>query len=214
MSDPAPDAPHAPDASGHAPWYRRRGLLVAGAVAVVVAITVVTDLPVQTSRGQDIASERSVMAEINSDIAPCALAVRQAIGIWNLEAAGSLTASGRSSTPGLLSDDQTACSFTNESIYDLANIEVPGSPAGKDMGDLVNTATLWTTSDALGAIEDVQTLMANPNDSRVRANLSAEERQLATDRRSAEADTSAADRSLDTRLPAPDLPAVAGPVTS
>jgi hypothetical protein len=190
------------------PWYRRRALLVGGAVVVILAITVLTDLPVNTSRSEDIASERSVMQELNSDIAPCALAVHQALGIWGLQATHALTASERASTPGLLSDDQSACSFTNESIYDLTNIEVPGSPAGKDMGDLVATATLWTTSDALRAIEDVQTLMTDPSDAKALGSLSVEERRLAADRRSANAEEGAADRTLETRLPPPDMPAL------
>ena len=61
-----------------------------------------------------------------------------------------------------MSDDQTACSFTNEDIFDLTGIQVPGTPAGKQLGQMVATATLWTTSDALRAIEDVQTLMSDP----------------------------------------------------
>jgi len=191
-------------------WYRRRGLIVAAAVVVVLAITVLTDLPVNTSRSEDITSERSVMSEINSDLGPCALAVHQAIGIWDLEAAHSLTASDRSGTPGLLSDDQAACSLTDENIFDLTNIEVPGSPAGKDIGQLVATATLWTTSDALRAIEDVQTLMTDPSDAQALSNLSAEETQLASDRRMAVGEEDAADRILDTRLPPADLPALPG----
>jgi hypothetical protein len=174
-------------------------------------VTVLSDLPVNTSRTQDIASERSVMKELNSDIAPCALAVHQALGIWGLQAAHALTASQRAGTPGLLSDDQLACSLTNETIFDLTNIEVPGSPAGKKMGDLVATATLWTTSDALRAIEDVQTLMADPTNASTLRNLSVEERQLAADRRTANAEEDAADRTLGTRLPPPDMPALPQP---
>jgi hypothetical protein len=201
------DVPPTPDKGR--PWYRRRSVLVGGAVLVVLVITVLTDLPVSTSRAQDVASERSVMQEVNSDIAPCALAVHQALGIWSLQAAHTLTASQRAGTPGLLSDDQSACSFTNESIYDLTNIEVPGSPAGKEIGELVATATLWTTSDALHAIEDVQTLMTDPTDAAVLRNLSFEERQLALDRRTANAQVDAADSILDTRLPPADMPAQA-----
>jgi len=205
MSDVTPAEKKSP------PWYRRRAVLVGGAVVVILVITVLTDLPVSTSRSADIASVRSVMRELNSDIAPCALAAHQALGIWALQATGSLTSSGRASTPGLLSDDQSACSFTNQSIFDLTNIEVPGSPAGKDMGDLVATATLWTTSDALRAIEDVQTLMTDPTDAKALNNLSVEERQLAADRRSANAEVQSVDRTLDTRLTPPDMPALPQP---
>jgi hypothetical protein len=195
------------------PWYRRRGPVVGAVVALVLVVTVLSDLPVHTSRTQDIASERSVMSELNSDVGPCAVAVHQALGIWVLQAAHTLTAGERAGTPGLLSDDQAACSFTNESIFELSNIEVPGSPAGKQMGELVATATLWSTSDALRAIEDVQTLMTDPTDAEALSNLSLEERRLASDRRAADAEESAADRTLDTRLPPADLPALPQPAS-
>ena len=71
-----------------------------------------------------------------------------------------------------MSDDQTACSFTSENIYDLTtNIQVPGTPAGKHLGQVVATATLWTTSDALRAIEDVQALMNDPGNAAALHNL-------------------------------------------
>jgi hypothetical protein len=189
-------------------WQRHRGLAIGAAVVVVLLITVLTDLPTATTRSSDVSSERSVMSEVNSDLQPCAYAVHQALGIWALQAAHQLSGADRASTPGLLSDDQSACSFTNQSIYDLANIQVPGTEAGKHLGELVSLATLWTTSDSLKAIEDVQALMSDPNNAGILRNLSQEEGQLAADRRSALAQERAADRELATRLQPVDLPAV------
>ena len=124
------------------------------------------------------------MSEVNSDLAPCAYAVHQALGIWALQPPTSSSAADRAPTPGLLSDDQSACSFTNESIFDLRQHPDPGTPAGKELGQMVATATLWTTSDALRAIEDVQTLMNDPGDARCACTTSAKaETQLARDRR-------------------------------
>ena len=113
---------------------------------------------------------------------PCAYAIHQAIGIWNLQAAHQLTPADRAPTPGLLGDDQSACSFTNEDIFDLSNVQVPQTTAGKQLGQMVATATLWTTSDALRAIEDVQTLMNDPGDAAALHSLSTAESQLAADR--------------------------------
>ncbi len=202
MTDPTPPITKAPL------WQRHRGLLIGLTVFVVLLITVLTDLPVSTSRADDINAERSVMSEVNTDLGPCALAVHQATGIWDLQVAHTLTPADRAPTPGLLSDDQTACSFTNENIYDLANIQVPGTPAGKYVGQVVATAMLWTTSDSLRAIEDVQTLMNDPANAAALRNLSTEEAQLAIDRRSAISEEGAADRVLDTHLPPVDLPAI------
>jgi len=189
-------------------WQRHRRLAIVAAVLVIAVITVLTDLPTPTSRSSDIAAERSVMSEVNSDLQPCAYAVRQAIGIWALQAHHQLSAAERAPTPGLLSEDQSACSFTNQGVYDLSNIQVPGTPAGKQLGQLLATAMLWTTSDSLRAIEDVQTLMNQPNDGGAVRDLSREEAQLAADRRNALAHEKAADRDLDILLQPVSLPAV------
>ena len=189
-------------------WQRRRSLAIALVAAVIAVVTVLTDLPVSTSRASDISAERGVMSEVNSDLGPCALAIHQAVGIWNLQAAHELSAAERAPTPGLLSDDQVACSLASDGIYDLSDITVPGTPAGKHLGEMVATALLWSTSDALRAIEDVQTLMSRADDATALQNLSKEESQLAADRRSALAQEQAADRVLDTQLQPVDLPVV------
>lgn len=192
-------------------WERHRGLAIAAAVLVIVLITVISDLPTSTTRASDISAERAVMSEVNSDLQPCAYSLKQAFRIWSLQARHQLTSAERAPTPGLLSDDQSACSFTNEGIYDLANIQAPGTPAGKQVGALIATATLWTTSDSLRAIEDVQTLMSDPDNGGVRSNLLHEESLLTTDRRKALAAERAADRDLGTHLQPVDLPAVSAP---
>jgi hypothetical protein len=184
-------------------------LAITAVVFVIALITVLTDLPTSTSRASDISAERSVMTELNSDLQPCAYGVHQALGIWTLAAAHQLSAADRAPTPGLLGDDQSACSFTSEGIFDLANIQVPGTPAGKELGQLVATATLWATSDSLRVIEDVQTLMNNPGDTSVKRDLSKEETELARDRRTALNQEHAADRDLDTHLQGVDLPSMA-----
>jgi hypothetical protein len=190
-------------------WKRRRGLIIALAVIVIAVVTILTDLPVPTSRASDISAERAVMSEVNTDLGACALGLHQAVGIWNLEAARRLPASARGSTPGLLSDDVNACSFTNEGIDDLTtNLQVPGTAAGKDLGELVATATLWSTSDALRTIEDVQTLMEHPGERATLQNLAKEQPQLAADRRTALAQEHAADTVLDTELQPVRMPAI------
>jgi hypothetical protein len=202
------------DAGAKPPWYRRRATLVGVAVVVIAAITVVTDLPVHTSRASDISSEQGVMSELNPDLAPCALAVHEALEIWGDQSAHTLSAKDQAESASLLRDDQNACSFTNESIFDLSNIEVPGSPAGKDMGDLVATSVLWTTSDALKAIEAVQTLMVDGQNQSARASLAKAEDALAADRAAGLRELARADHVLNTTLPRPDLPALPTPTAT
>ena len=201
----------APAAAKATPWYRRRNVAIGAVVALVLAVTVLTDLPVGTSHAQDVANGRSVVQQINTDLGPCSLAVHQALGIWVLEAANALTPSQKAGTPGLLGDDQAACSFTNQSIFDLSNIEVPGTPSGKHLSNVVSTVTLWATADALRAIEDVQILMNDPTNASTLANLAVQERRLAADRRTALAEEGAADKALGTRLALPDLPVLPHP---
>ncbi len=210
LADPPPSPPHARAAW----WHRHRTLAIAAVVVVIVVITVLTDLPVSTSRASDISAERSVMSEVNGDLGPCALAIHQAVGIWTLQETHRLTPADRAPTPGLLGDDQTACSFASEGINDLGDVQVPGTTAGKHLADMVATTILWTTSDALRAIEDVQTLMNTPNDASALHNLAKEETQLDEDRGSAIAQEQAADSSLQTHLQPVDLPAVASATSS
>ena len=189
-------------------WQRRRGLTIGILALVILVITVLTDLPTSTSRASDVSAERTVMTEVNSDLSSCALAIHQAVGIWTLENAHKLTAADRAPTPGLLSDDQTACSLTSESIFDLANIDIPGTAAGKDLSQMVASALLWSTSDALRVIEDVVTLMDNPSDPSARADLTKSESSLDADRAQAIAQEQAADRTLHTHLQPVDTPAI------
>jgi len=189
-------------------WQRHRGLSIAAVVIVIVLITVITDLPTGTSRTSDVSAERSVMSEVNSDLQPCAYSIHQALGIWALAATHQLSAADRAPTPGLLGDDQSACSLTNESTYDLAsNIQTPSTAAGKELAQVIATATLWTTSDALRAIEAVQTLMNDPGNVAAQQSLKKAETQLARDRRTALAAEGVAERDLDTDLAPVDLPA-------
>ncbi len=182
------------------PWYRRRAFLVCVGVVVVVAVAVITDLPTPTSRASDIQAESAVISEINADVAPCVFSVHEALMLYADES-GTLSAAHRAQIPGLLRDDQTACSYTNANIFDLSDIDLLGTPAGKQVGQAVNTATVWATSDALAAIEAVQTLTTNPADRKTRSRLLADERLLAADRDKATSEIDAAGRLLDTRLP-------------
>ena len=204
-----------PDKAPPTRWYKKRAVLVSSAVLVVAAITVISDLPVHSSRASDIAAGQSVMSEINTDVASCAYAVKESFTIHADQVAGSLSSSDRHQAPSLLRDDLDACSFTDDSIFELSNIEVPGSAAGKRLGDVVNSVTLWATSDAIGAISDLATLLNHPDNQQALRDLGTRERALASDRADAFADISAADQILSAQLTVPALPALPdSPVTA
>lgn len=204
---PPPADPAGGDAGpARRPWYRRTGVLVVVVVVVLLAITVVTDLPQNASPKQEAATAAAVVKAIDTDIHPCAFAVRQTFDLYRDEDRSTTTAADRAQIPKLMDDDQAACSFSNGTIFDLSTITVPGSAAGHDMGDVVNTVTLWVTSDALAAIEAIQTLTARPEDRAALTKLDAEERLLASDRAKADADVAAANHLLGSHVAAPALP--------
>jgi hypothetical protein len=187
------------------PWYKRRAWLVSGALVAVVAVTVLTDLPGHDSRAGQISDDASVMSQVNTDIGPCSYALGESFLIYRDLHAHSLTPSEVHQAPGLLEDDQNACSFTDDDIYQLSTIDIPGSASGKYMGQVVSTVTLWATSDALAAIEEIQAVDSNPADTSAREKLVHFERVLTHDRAQAESELATADSLLQTHLPALNL---------
>jgi hypothetical protein len=187
-------------------WYKRAWVIAAAAVAAVVIASVLVDLPSHTTVAEDTSDQTNIMQQINGDVDGCSYGVKETFTIYRDLKDGSLSSSDRAEAPSMMRDDQTACSFTSSEIYDLSNVEGTGTPAGKNIGNVVNVVTLWATSDALGAIEDIQTLDTDPGDRAALANLSKEEVALAKDRATAGRYVLAADRILKARLPMPDLP--------
>jgi hypothetical protein len=197
--DRAAGAPE--EARRRPPWYRRRWFLVTAAVTVVVAIAVITDLPTSTSPAADAQAEATVIGQINAGVGPCVYAVREAQLIYAKERAGTLTAGERSQVPALLRDDQNACSLTNESVFNLSDIDVVGTPAGKRIGQAVSTSTTWVTSDALGVVDLIEILSTHPHDRRALAHLAVDRRNMTTDRDRVDADVAAASALVDHALP-------------
>ena len=190
---------------GTSRWYRRRAFLVAVGVIVVVGAAVISDLPTPTSPASDTEAENAVIKEINSDVAPCLFSVREALTLYGDETSGTLSSAHRAQIPALLRDDQTACSYTSDNIFQLSDIAAPGSAAGKQVSQAVNTVTVWATSDALGAIDAIQTLTSRPGDRKALSQLNADKRLLTKDRNKATAEIDAAGHALRTRLATLDV---------
>ena len=185
----------APSENPKPSWYRRRAVLVGCGVAAILAVTVISDLPQHTAIPQQISQENTVIAEIRTDAASCVYAVQEAFRFYGEEGRGAL--SDRAAVPALLRDDQGACSYTSESIFDLSNIEVPGTAAGREIGAVVNSVTLWVTSDALAAIEAIQTLTTDGANAQALQSLVKAEHLLASDRAAVASELAGADRALD-----------------
>ena len=187
-------------------WYKRGWVLASAAVAALVIASVLVDLPGHTTVATDTADQTAIMKQINTALGGCSFSVKETFTIYQDQRNGSLTAADRALTPSMLRDDQTACSFTSSSIFDLSNVQGTATPAGKDIGQVVNVTTLWATSDALAAIEDIQTLWTDPTNAAALADLPKREVALAKGRTQADGYVAAADRLLHANIPMPDMP--------
>jgi hypothetical protein len=171
-------------------------------LVAVVAATVAVDLPKHGSRTGQISDDSRVVAQVNQDVGPCSYALGESFTIYSDLSRRTLTASGARQVPGLLRHDQEACSLTDDSIYQLSIIDVPGSASGRDIGQLVSTVRVWATSDALSAIEQIQALDSDRNNGTAHEVLVHDAQLLAHDRQQAGDDLDAADALLQTHLPA------------
>jgi hypothetical protein len=160
-------------------------VLAVAAVVVVIAVTVVTDLPTSSNKASDIAEGRSVIAEISTDAQPCNLGLTESLGFYTDVTSGHITAAHRAQIPGLIRDDDEACSYTNASIDDLAGIDNPSSPTGKMLNTIATNVLVWCDPDALSAIGAITELIAHPGDAPAKVALARAERLLASDRKAA-----------------------------
>jgi hypothetical protein len=190
--------------------YRRPWFLITVAVIVVLAVSIISDLPHPITKAEDATAQNASMKQINTDIGPCVFAVKEAFSFYQQDVSGKLSSSNLAQVPSLLVGDQTACSFTSGSIYDLTNnIQVLDTKAGKNIDHMLSVVVLWSTSDALAAIEDIQYLFNHPGDKKKLQNLSREENLLTKDRALALDYVGRAERILGINLKQPIMPVLA-----
>jgi hypothetical protein len=149
-----------------------------------------------------------VITTINTDLAPCYFAASEAVAYQEVAVRGTTTAAQRAQAPRLLNDDLIACSLVNSSVFDLANIDVPGSATAKQLASMLDDSTTWAVRDAHDTIAEIQILEAHPNSPGALAALRVDLGLMATDRASAAASRASAASLLDAKLPALLLPAV------
>lgn len=196
------------------PWYRRWAVWVAAAV-VVVGVSIVADLPTPQNLHQQASTAAAVVKEIVTGLHPCEYAATQSFTIYRRYVHGTFPQADRSYVPQYLREDQQACSFENTAIFGMSTITVPNSAAGARLNAIIKTTLDWATSDANGAIVDIQTLVVHPTDEKALRNLAKREHALAGDRATAVNDLRAAERDLHgSALPSLELPALSAPTTS
>jgi hypothetical protein len=188
-------------------WYRRPWVLTLLALIVVLAISIIIDLPRHTTTAEDASSQNSSIREMNTDLAECSFAAKESFHFYNEDVAKRLTSSDLAQIPTLLVGDQTACSFASEPVYDLTNnLQVDDTTAGKHIDRMLSVVEKWITDNALASVEDIQYLFAHPGDLAKERNLAAQEVDLANERRQALGDERAAERVLGVKLVQLKLP--------
>jgi hypothetical protein len=188
-----------------APWYRHRAVLLGAAVVVILAVAVITDLPTPASPGSQVSTANAFIAEVNSDLAPCDYALGEAYGFRADQLHGTLTTSDAAQVPGLLRDDEMACSYAGPTIPDLTGIESPGTVANGQLGQLLSIATQWATYDALSAVDEIQELFEHPGSTTDAKKLFVDTLELDKDRTDARRAVRAADRLLHATLHQVDM---------
>lgn len=190
-------------------WYKRPWFLVTVVIVIVIGVSVITDLPSPITKAQDASAQNATLKQINRDIAPCTYALKETFSFYQKKVAGTLTSSNLAQVPALLIGDQSACSFTSGSVYDLTNnIQVLDTKAGKNIDKMLAVIVTWVTNDALAAIEDIQYLFVHPNNLKKLNDLTKQEAFLATDRELAITDALNASAVVGITLSAPQLPAL------
>jgi hypothetical protein len=196
-----------PAPKGPRPWYRRWPFWVTVAV-VVVAASVVSDLPTPQTTKQQATVAAGVVREIATGVHPCEYALTEAFTTFLLPARnGTLSKASRGFARQYLNEDQQACSFESTAIFGMSTITVPNSPAGQHLSALIKTVLDWATADANGAIVAIQTLVNHPTDAKALQDLASREQRLASDRAAAEGELRAAENDLHgSVLPGVGLP--------
>ena len=188
-------------------WYRRPWVLITLAVAAVVILSVISDLPSHITKAQDASEQNSVIVEVNTDLKECTVALNQAFSFYAQDVQGTLTATDRSFVPSYLSQDQVGCSFAGPAVTDLTNnIEVTTTDAGNYVAKMISVVVNWMTDNADAAILDIEHLYANPSDAKALGNLNEQETRLAKNRALALADVARADTFVDVNLTTPAIP--------
>ena len=182
-------------------WYRRPWFLITAVIIVVVGVSIVSDLPHHISPVEDASAQNASIKQINTDLAPCNYAVSEVYKFYRMNLAGQITAADRKLLPKQLTDDQSACSFTSGSIYDLTNnFQALDTTAGKSIDDMHTVIVTWVTSDALAAINAIIYLFDHPGDPAKLRVLHHRTQILNAERAQAQADWKTANQLLGGRL--------------
>jgi hypothetical protein len=192
------------------PWYLRRVTVAGAVVAALVTIAVMSDLPTHATRAQQVSDAKSIVSQAYGYLRTCNAGLAEAFSIEAQVASRQLTSGDMIRVPDLVRDDNLACSYTNDDVFQLASLTFPKSLS--DSNQFATALFDWIVPDAFGATKAIGVLVTDPGNSAASAQLRQYDAHLTADRAKAERALAAMDRQLHTTLPA--LPLVKVPAGS
>ncbi len=191
-------------------WYRRPWFVATVGIVLVVAISVITDLPHPLTKAEDISQQNGVIKQINGDTATCVFALKESFSFYRDEVNHTLAAANLATVKNYLLEDQTACSFASGPVYDMTNnIQPIDTTAGKKV-DLAMAATVkWITYDAVGAILAIRNYFGSTPFRLDVAKIDQYQNALALEHATIVRDIAAASSLLGTTLTPINIPSVA-----
>jgi hypothetical protein len=191
-------------------WYRRPWIIATLVVVLVVAISVITDLPHPVTKAEDTSDQNGVIKQINGDTSTCIYALKESFSFYREELAHTLQTSNFSVVKNYLLEDQTACSFASGSVYDMTNnIEPFDTSAGKKVDSAYQVTVKWITYDAVAAIIDIRNYFGATPFHMNTASLITNENALANERAEEVSDIDEASSILGTTLTPINIPVIA-----
>ncbi len=192
-------------------WYKRPWVLITAVVVLVVAVSVITDLPHPITRAQDAGDQNSAIREINADLKTCVFSVEEAFSFYRKQVAHTIDPSNISlALKTLLPEDSQSCSFVSSAVTDMTgNLQIVDTTAGKQIEKLRLAVVRWINHDARDAINDIIVLFTHPGNATTLKNLGVQEGYLVADHQSALNDLNAADNILGVTLVNLKLPTLA-----
>ncbi|MBW4030226.1 MAG: hypothetical protein HIU57_06055 [Acidobacteria bacterium] len=195
-------------------WYRRPWFLATVGIILVVAVSVVTDLPHSISKAEDASQQNGVIKQINGDTATCVFALKESFNFYREEVNHTLASTNLATVKNYLLEDQTACSFASGPVYDMTNNVQPSrTAAGKKVDSAMAATVKWITYDAVGAIVAIRDYFGSTPFELRTTKLAQFETALAFDRTAIVNDIDAASALVGTTLTpinVPSLPRLPG----
>ncbi len=190
-------------------WYRRPWFLATIGIILVIAVSVITDLPHPVTKAQDLSQQDGVITQINGDTSPCIFALKESFTFYRDELNHTLAASNLATVKNYLLEDQTACSFASGPVYDMTNnIEPIETAAGKKVDSALAAVVKWITYDAVAAILDIRNYFGTSPFHMNTVSLVKNENALATDHAAEVNDVNAASTILGSQLTPINIPVI------